>query len=158
MVKWQWRQRSRACVSRTSTSWRCGQVRIGCDLVVCIDTVGIWDPCFPHRAETARGQAVRTAGAVPRGRPVWARYRAATRLAQFLAVCRRSQQVMSMDTRRHCRGLGLSRRCALPRRGDTLRLRQGDVLHRVRHCTTCFDRRVPSRRAQRSIVPDHAPS
>jgi hypothetical protein len=43
--------------------------------------------------------------------------------AQFIAVCRRSK-VVSMGTRRHRRGACLCRRCALPRRGDTPRLRQ----------------------------------
>jgi len=33
MVKWQWRHRRRACVSRTSTNWRCGQALIRCDLL-----------------------------------------------------------------------------------------------------------------------------
>ena len=43
--------------------------------------------------------------------------------AQFLAVWRRLQ-MRSMDTSRPCRGSRLYRRCALPRRGDTRRLRQ----------------------------------
>ena len=43
--------------------------------------------------------------------------------AQFLAVCRRVRVVV-MGLRRPRRGLRLCRRCVLPRRGETLRLRQ----------------------------------
>src|SRR5262245_20767841 len=46
-----------------------------------------------------------------------------THVAQFIAVCRRSK-VVSTGTRRHRRGPRLCRRCALPQRGDTPRLRQ----------------------------------
>src|SRR5712691_12581303 len=50
--------------------------------------------------------------------------------AQFIAVCRRSK-MMSMGTRRSRSGARLCRRCALPRRGDTPRLRQ------IVRATTC---------------------
>ena len=46
-----------------------------------------------------------------------------TTIAQFLAVCRRSK-VVALSTRRPRSGARLCRRCALPRRGETPRLRQ----------------------------------
>jgi catechol 2,3-dioxygenase-like lactoylglutathione lyase family enzyme len=46
-----------------------------------------------------------------------------TGAAQFIAVCRRSK-TMSMGLRRPRKGSRLCRRCALPRRSDTPRLRQ----------------------------------
>src|SRR5262249_26518133 len=52
------------------------------------------------------------------------------RVAQCIAVCRRSKK-MSMGLRRHRKGSRLCRRCALPRRRDTPRLRQ------ILHATKC---------------------
>jgi hypothetical protein len=52
---------------------------------------------------------------LPRTSAIW--------IAQFIAVCRRSRMV-AMGTRRPRRGSRLYRRCALPRRGETPRLRQ----------------------------------
>src|SRR6266851_1647521 len=57
------------------------------------------------------------------------------RFAQFIAVCRRSK-TMSMGLRRHRKGSRLCRRCALPRRRDTPRLRQ--ILHATK-CDTLSD-------------------
>src|SRR5712671_3167319 len=67
MVKWQWRHRSRACVSRTSTSWRCGQGLIGCDLLDRGWHGREQEPALDTWGEDRTG-AVSASGPPPRGR------------------------------------------------------------------------------------------
>jgi hypothetical protein len=67
--------------------------------------------------------------------------------AQFIAVCRRSKK-MSMGLRRHRKGSRLCRRCALPRRRDTPRLRQ--ILHATK-CDKLSDPPIPPMRASCSL-------
>jgi hypothetical protein len=58
------------------------------------------------------------------------------RVAQFIAVCRRSKKI-SMGLRRYQKGSRLCMRCALPRRRDTPRRRQ--IVHATQ-CDTLSDR------------------